>query len=158
MELSTFIACMRLSIKIGRGERFRNSQFQRTVIYSVTADEKRDKDPSEEEVPASACGSQRGLQRPGKWELVCVHLPAVWPFRSAGFPWCTSSQAPSDEDSATISRVTHVSTLCKSYLEKRFSRLPCQCLCKPPLPCFWSSSPGFHLCNTEPPCCFRAFI
>lgn len=105
------IACLRFSIKIGMGERFRNSQFQRTAIYSVTADEKRDKDPSEEEVPASACGSQRGLQRPGKWELVCVHPPAVWPFRSAGFPRCTSSQAPSNEDSATVSRVTHVSTL-----------------------------------------------
>lgn len=143
---------MRFSIKIGRGERFRKSQFQRTVIYSLREDEKRYKDPSEEEVPAPACGSQRGLQRPGKWELVCVHPSAVWPFRRAGFPWCISSQACSNEDS--VSLVTHVSTLWKSYLEKCFSCFPGQCWYKAPLPCSWSSGPGFHLCNTELPCCF----
>lgn len=148
---------MRFSIKMGGGI-FSTSQLQRSVIYFLAEDEKRDRDPNEEEVPASACASQRRLWRPGKCGLVCVHPSGVWPFRSVGFPWCTSSQAISNEDSATVSSVTCVSTLRKSYLEKCFSCLPCQCLCKAPLPCSWSSDPGFHLCNTEPPCCFLAFI
>lgn len=116
---STFIACMRFLIKNSvMGERFRNSALQRAVTYSLKAHEERDKDHREEEVPASACASQRGLQRPGERELVCVRLSAVWPFRSLGSHRCPSSQAPSNEDSATVSRVTRALTLGKSYLGK----------------------------------------
>lgn len=52
----------------------------------LMADEKRDKEANEEEVLASTCASQSGLQRPGKWELACIHPSAVWPFRSPGLP------------------------------------------------------------------------
>lgn len=70
---------------------FRNSELQRSVTHTLKADEERDKNPREEEVLAAACASQRGLQRPGKWELLCIRLSAVWPFRSPSSHWCPSS-------------------------------------------------------------------
>lgn len=52
---------------------FRNAELQRSVTHTLKADEERDKNPREEEVPAAACASQRASEA---WQVgAAVHTP-----------------------------------------------------------------------------------